>query len=73
MTIENIDKNRCKGCGTCFDICPMDVIRVNKEKKKAEIRYPEDCQVCNLCVVFCPEGAITVNKDKYRPLMTAWG
>lgn len=73
MTIEKINLDKCKGCGNCFNICPMDVIRLNKGTSKATIQYLEDCQVCNLCMVFCPEGAITVTKDKYWPLMTAWG
>ena len=63
----------CKGCKTWFDVCPMDVIRMNEETGLAEIRYPQDCQACNLCVVFCPEGAITITKKKDWPLMTAWG
>ncbi|MBW1767605.1 MAG: 4Fe-4S dicluster domain-containing protein [Deltaproteobacteria bacterium] len=71
MPIKEI--SGCNGCGTCFEVCPMDVIRMNEETKTAEIRYPRDCQCCNLCVVFCPEDAITLTKDKYWPLMTAWG
>jgi NAD-dependent dihydropyrimidine dehydrogenase PreA subunit len=71
MPIEKIEG--CKACRTCFDVCPMDVIRMNEETGLAEIRYPQDCQVCNLCVVFCPEGAITITKEKDSPLMTAWG
>ncbi len=71
MSIEKIEG--CNGCRACFDICPMDVIRMNEETKLAEIQYPQDCQVCNLCVVFCPVDAITIDKEKYWPLMTAWG
>ena len=71
MPINKIEG--CKGCKTCFDVCPMDVIRMNEETGLAEICYPQDCQACNLCAVFCPEGAITVTKEKDWPLMTAWG
>ncbi|MBW1769109.1 MAG: 4Fe-4S binding protein [Deltaproteobacteria bacterium] len=43
MSIENIDRDLCNGCGICVKICPMDVFRLDEDDGKAVIRYPEDC------------------------------
>ena len=59
--IDSIDKNKCTGCGTCVEICPMDVFRMDAEKKKTLARYPDDCQTCYNCELECPSGAIRIN------------
>lgn len=41
-----IDKEKCINCGTCAQICPLDVIRfvVNAEGKKiVTVKYPYEC------------------------------
>jgi NAD-dependent dihydropyrimidine dehydrogenase PreA subunit len=71
MSIERIDG--CIGCGTCVLTCPMDVLRLNEKKHKAEIRYPEDCQICRLCQMYCPVEAITITDVRLIPAVTSWG
>ena len=73
MSIERIDENLCTGCGTCADSCPMDVIRMDEERKKAAIRYPEECTLCAICEIDCPEGAIYVGPSKETQVTTCWG
>lgn len=58
--IEQIEKDRCIGCGSCAQRCPLDVIRMD-ENRKAYIAYPEDCMTCYICERFCPAGAIYVH------------
>ena len=58
--IERIDKDKCIGCGTCAQRCPLDAIRMD-ENKKAYIAYPDDCMTCYICERFCPAGAIYVH------------
>ncbi|HWQ46624.1 MAG TPA: ferredoxin family protein [Longilinea sp.] len=74
MAIERIDTELCTGCGICVNSCPVDVIRFDKESKKAVIRYPQDCVVCCWCVAECPQGAVFITPvARTSPLFTSWG
>ena len=56
-----IDEQNCSGCGTCVDVCPMDVFFGSEGKEIPIVSYPEECWHCNSCVLECPvEGAITL-------------
>ncbi|MDF7801107.1 ferredoxin family protein [Pontiellaceae bacterium B1224] len=72
MAVSCIDENKCMGCGICVESCPMDVLRLDKTKKRAVIAYPEDCQVCHLCQHFCPTGAIEVTQGQPREMLYAF-
>jgi electron transport complex protein RnfB len=68
-----IDTNRCIGCGTCAEVCPMDAIRMQKatpraKKKKASID-PARCIGCGLCVSRCDkQKAVTLRaRENYKP------
>lgn len=39
-----IDEKKCVKCGLCAQICPMDVIKVEKknEQKEIVVKYPND-------------------------------
>ena len=49
-----------KGCTVCVDVCPLDVLLIDKSKGKAFMKYDE-CWYCLPCEKDCPTGAITVN------------
>ncbi len=72
MSIDRIDPDLCNGCGICVNSCPVDVIRMDNERKKAKVAYPEDCMCCDYCELDCPRKAIHVSPAKYAPLMVAW-
>lgn len=57
--IAKIDQQKCVGCGTCVERCPLDTLRLN-EDRKAYIAYPDDCMTCYICERVCPKGAVTV-------------
>lgn len=62
--IESINQVKCKGCGTCIDVCPVDAFRLDNQIKKSYIAYPENCITCYLCEMQCPEEAIHVHPFK---------
>jgi NAD-dependent dihydropyrimidine dehydrogenase PreA subunit len=58
-----VDNDKCiaeKGCTVCVDVCPLDVLRISDETRKAYMAYDE-CWYCMPCAVDCPTGAVTVN------------
>lgn len=71
MGIRRISVDLCTGCGLCVQHCPMDVLRMD-EDKKAYIQYLCDCQSCMLCEKLCPEGAIYVNSAFERRIPLPW-
>ncbi len=65
-----IDRERCKGCHVCFDVCPVKVIDADDElnaKGYQPARFNENtdeskkgCTACTMCAIVCPEVAIEV-------------
>ncbi|MFO8016121.1 MAG: 4Fe-4S binding protein [Candidatus Woesearchaeota archaeon] len=53
-----IDKSKCTGCGTCVQVCPMEVFKLEKGKSKAV--KPDECIGCGACEAQCPQEAIKV-------------
>lgn len=56
-----VDVEKCTGCGTCVDVCPVDVFELQAEKS-VPVRA-EECILCEACVASCPTEAITVEED----------
>ena len=66
VAIKTIDSSKCQVCPmrqttgcVVYDICPMDVYRLDEEGKPY-IAYVRDCQSCFLCVRDCPQQAVYV-------------
>jgi ferredoxin len=52
----NLDK--CTGCGTCVDVCPVNVYEL--KDGKSSIINVDECLACRACESQCPENAIEV-------------
>ncbi len=55
-----VDVNKCKGNGKCQEICPSDIMFLNRTTEKAFNLEPDMCWECLSCVKTCPEHAIGV-------------
>ena len=53
------DYGRCTKCGTCYNLCPLDII-VKDDVGKPSVKYPDECQLCFICQTECPSKAIYV-------------
>jgi adenylylsulfate reductase subunit B len=51
---------RCDGCGHCVDICPSDIMHIDKTYRRAVNIEPNMCWECYSCVKACPQNAIDV-------------
>jgi len=48
----------CDGCGHCVDICPSDIMHIDKTYRRAVNIEPNMCWECYSCVKACPQNAI---------------
>ena len=51
---------RCDGCGHCVDVCPSDIMHIDKTYRRAYNIEPNMCWECYSCVKACPQHAIDV-------------
>jgi thioredoxin reductase/NAD-dependent dihydropyrimidine dehydrogenase PreA subunit len=51
-----IDAGRCLGCHACVDVCPFDVLSV--EKHVAVVVRPDECCGVAACEQACPNGSL---------------
>lgn len=69
-----VDRERCKGCYLCIEVCPFHIIEVDQELNRKgyhPARPKEDisedgkgCTACTMCALVCPEVAIEVYRAK---------
>ncbi|HHV60210.1 MAG TPA: 4Fe-4S dicluster domain-containing protein [Clostridiaceae bacterium] len=67
MAKVTFDKERCKGCKLCIEVCPRNIIivsdRINsKGYHPAVVIEMEKCTGCAACATICPDCAIEVER-----------
>ena len=55
-----VDMTRCDGCGECVEICPSDIMHIDRTYRRAYNIEPNFCWECYSCVKACPQHAIDV-------------
>lgn len=60
MKVVKIDYNKCIGCKTCYDVCPVDIFIWDQKEGKPVWTYEEECWMCGVCWMDCPVRAIDV-------------
>jgi NAD-dependent dihydropyrimidine dehydrogenase PreA subunit len=58
MPEVRIDSEKCNGCSTCVDTCPVGVFEI-KDGKSVPVKM-EECLACKACEAQCPTAAIQV-------------
>ncbi|PRR81727.1 4Fe-4S dicluster domain-containing protein [Clostridium luticellarii] len=66
-----VDKNPCKECGYCIEVCPKKVFAAQKSFNDKGYRFVqvvemEKCIGCLKCFYLCPDFAIDITKKEER-------
>jgi len=56
-----LDRDKCIGCGTCSEVCPIGVFAGLDASKKTTFRDQEACFACGACVKQCPVDALSLD------------
>lgn len=74
MAIFIKDKKHCTGCGACWNICPKQCIKSQRDEEG--FPYPSvdknQCIECNLCVKVCPIQHSKQHKESKKEVYAAW-
>jgi 2-oxoglutarate ferredoxin oxidoreductase subunit delta len=62
-------EERCKGCELCTTVCPVNIVKMDKERinqrgyNPATVREMDKCIGCGNCATICPDLVITVERE----------
>ncbi|MFV2071869.1 MAG: HgcAB-like fusion protein [Thermoanaerobaculales bacterium] len=57
----HLDRELCRGCGSCFEICPVGVYGGLDGDRKSTFADHGACFACGACVMQCPSGALSLS------------
>jgi NAD-dependent dihydropyrimidine dehydrogenase PreA subunit len=60
MYIITLDDKKCKVCGECVSICPVEIYK--QEGDRIVVGSSDECSNCQSCVSVCTSEAITITE-----------
>ena len=59
------NKDKCKGCELCIDVCPKKILALDaavnaKGYRPAGVANQAECIGCQSCAMMCPDLCITI-------------
>jgi ferredoxin len=64
--VNQVDNDRCTGCGLCIDACPFDAMTLESVAQVDPVR----CVGCGVCVLTCPEEALVLVRRPEDEVLT---
>ena len=63
--LVNIEKEICKGCSYCIQVCPEKVLQLSEFLNRMGYNFSmptkiQKCTGCRFCAIICPEVAIEI-------------
>lgn len=67
----SLNRDRCKGCRYCVEICPRKTLTIGDEMNAKGHLLPKvvengECTACGLCAMICPDFAIWLSSEEYE-------
>ncbi len=60
MYVIVIDEEKCKVCGECVKICPVEIYKLDGDR--VIVGNTDECSGCQSCVSVCEAQAITITE-----------
>jgi 2-oxoglutarate ferredoxin oxidoreductase subunit delta len=67
-----INEDRCKGCGLCVSVCPVEILQLAEERFNVKGYHPvevtdsDKCTGCAMCATICPDVVFTVYRRRRK-------
>ena len=52
-----VDPEKCTGCGSCVEVCPVEAIKIEDDKAKVD---ENECVDCGTCIDECQAEALSL-------------
>jgi NAD-dependent dihydropyrimidine dehydrogenase PreA subunit len=60
MYVIVIDEKKCKVCGECVQICPVEIYKL--DGNRVTVGNTDECSGCQSCISVCESQAITITE-----------
>ncbi len=60
MYVIILDELKCKACGECVSICPVEIYKLDGDR--IVVGNTDECSNCQSCVSVCESEAISISE-----------